>query len=215
VENGKMFENKYGAIVREEWNQTAIVRPYILLDAFTIMPDHIHGIIRLTDRRGTARRAPITIEQFGKPTTACRAPTIDNTNMAYRGDDVDNITDATCRGDGCDRVHWYTARRVPTIEQFGKPTTDTIPTIVRALKSAVSKRIHLLNQTFKWQRNYYEHVIRDEKSLFLIRKYILENPMRWPDDAKNHITREIRQFDMGNILCRYTARRVPTIEKKS
>jgi putative transposase len=33
-----------------------------------------------------------------------------------------------------------------------------------------------------WQRNYYEHIIRDERDLFNARKYILENPLKWEDD---------------------------------
>jgi hypothetical protein len=36
-----------------------------------------------------------------------------------------------------------------------------------------------------WQRNYYEHVIRDEGSLDRIRRYIAENPMRWACDPEN------------------------------
>lgn len=36
-----------------------------------------------------------------------------------------------------------------------------------------------------WQRNYYEHVIRDEKSLDRIREYIATNPLRWHLDREN------------------------------
>lgn len=36
-----------------------------------------------------------------------------------------------------------------------------------------------------WQRNYYEHIIRNEKSLNRIRKYILDNPARWDMDRDN------------------------------
>jgi putative transposase len=36
-----------------------------------------------------------------------------------------------------------------------------------------------------WQRNYYEHIIRNEKSLARIREYILNNPMRWSFDPEN------------------------------
>ena len=91
-----------------------------------------------------------------------------------------------------------TARRAPTrsTEQFGKPTIGTIPTIVRAFKSAVSKRIHEIAPAFRWQRNYYEHCIRDDKSLYLIRNYIRENPLQWPDDSENHIDRESEKFKM-------------------
>jgi len=33
-----------------------------------------------------------------------------------------------------------------------------------------------------WQRNYYEHIIRDEKSLEKTREYIVGNPLNWDDD---------------------------------
>jgi putative transposase len=36
-----------------------------------------------------------------------------------------------------------------------------------------------------WQRNYYEHIIRNEESMHRLRQYILDNPARWPDDAEN------------------------------
>lgn len=45
-----------------------------------------------------------------------------------------------------------------------------------------------------WQRNYYEHIIRDEPELFRIRKYILENPAKWYWDKMNP--------DMGNDAVR-------------
>jgi REP element-mobilizing transposase RayT len=131
-----MVENEFGKIVRDEWKKTASIRPYVVLDAFSVMPNHVHVIIHLTKCRGTARRAPT--------------------------------------------------------EQFGKPT-------VRAFKSAISKRVHETGCGFKWQRNYYEHVIRDEKSIFFIRKYIHENPMAWGSDSENHIDHEIREFEMSEI----------------
>ncbi len=36
-----------------------------------------------------------------------------------------------------------------------------------------------------WQRNYYEHIIRDDYALQAIRKYILDNPLRWHLDRYN------------------------------
>ncbi len=41
-----------------------------------------------------------------------------------------------------------------------------------------------------WQRNYYEHIIRDEKELNQIRHYILENPAKWFEDEDNPINIE-------------------------
>jgi REP element-mobilizing transposase RayT len=53
--------------------------------------------------------------------------------------------------------------------------TKGMPEIIRQFKTFSAKRINVLRQTPGqpvWQRNYYEHIIRNEKSLFFIRKYI-------------------------------------------
>ena len=64
-----------GEIVKEEWLHTAVIRPYVALDEFTVMPNHVHGILWLRiNETGTARRAP-TREGFGKPVTGS-LPTI-------------------------------------------------------------------------------------------------------------------------------------------
>ena len=36
-----------------------------------------------------------------------------------------------------------------------------------------------------WQRNYYEHVVRNEAELMAIREYVVGNPARWDDDENN------------------------------
>jgi len=62
----------------------------------------------------------------------------------------------------------------------------SLGTIIRSYKSAVSYRIHKEhNATGIWQRNYYEHIIRDEKDMQRITDYIHANPMRWNDDDEN------------------------------
>ncbi len=80
-------------------------------------------------------------------------------------------------------------RRAPTShEQVCRPVPGSLPTIVRAFKSAATKRINLLRDTQGarvWQRNYYERIIRDERALNAIRRYIIANPMRWSLDRHN------------------------------
>ena len=41
-----------------------------------------------------------------------------------------------------------------------------------------------------WQRNYYEHVIRNEKELKQKTDYILDNPSRWDEDEENPLNRK-------------------------
>jgi REP-associated tyrosine transposase len=62
----------------------------------------------------------------------------------------------------------------------------TLGEIVRAFKAASTRMIRqTANPSFAWQRNYYEHIIREEESLNRIRQYILENPARWEIDREN------------------------------
>ncbi|MGZ9188187.1 MAG: hypothetical protein ACXW6R_26305, partial [Candidatus Binatia bacterium] len=49
-----------------------------------------------------------------------------------------------------------------------------------------------------WQRNYYEHVIRDEESLNRIRQYIADNPMRWEFDPENPDTKTLNKGKEGD-----------------
>ncbi len=55
------------------------------------------------------------------------------------------------------------------------PTNAKIPIIVSTLKRLTNKEI----ENKIWQRNYYEHIIRNEKEYYEIIKYMKNNPIRW------------------------------------
>ena len=60
--------------------------------------------------------------------------------------------------------------------------------MIRGFKTFSARRINQLkNQKGRpvWQRNYYEHVIRDEKTLVAVREYIMNNPGKWSEDQEN------------------------------
>ena len=73
VVNGEMHLNEAGEIARRCWEDIPAHFRAVELDAYVIMPNHVHGIIAVP-RRGTACRAPTT-ERFGKPTVGS-IPTI-------------------------------------------------------------------------------------------------------------------------------------------
>ncbi len=57
-----------------------------------------------------------------------------------------------------------------------------------AFKTTSSKSIHNIGFfDFQWQRSFYDHVIRNEKSLENIREYIVNNPLKWELDKYNPI----------------------------
>ena len=52
-----------------------------------------------------------------------------------------------------------------------------------------------------WQRNYYEHVIRNDDDLYQIRQYIRENPSKWDTDEENPRNMEIRGAQKRGRMC--------------
>ena len=66
--------------------------------------------------------------------------------------------------------------------------SQTIGAIVRGFKGATTKCINILRDTPGvpvWQRNYYERVVRNDRELDSIRRYICNNPLKWADDEEN------------------------------
>ena len=68
------------------------------------------------------------------------------------------------------------------------PVRPAIGAIVGGFKSATTKRVNeepRMERSPLWQRNFYEHVIRNEADLGRIRQYIVDNPVRWAEDPEN------------------------------
>lgn len=84
---------------------------------------------------------------------------------------------------------WAFQRNAPTEtndEPKRKLQAGSLGAIVGRFKGKVSRRAHEMpgyRDLLVWQRNYYEHIIRNEKSLQAIREYVAMNPSRWTDDS--------------------------------
>ena len=68
------------------------------------------------------------------------------------------------------------------------PSRNSLGAFIAGFKAATTKRINDLRATPRaavWQRNYYDHIIRDENSLTRIREYIVTNPLQWDLDPEN------------------------------
>jgi len=73
-----------------------------------------------------------------------------------------------------------------TVQTGAINRAPTLGEIVRTYKAISTRTIRRTGCAhFKWQRNYYEHIIRDENSLNRIRQYIADNPIRWDTDRDN------------------------------
>ena len=76
------------------------------------------------------------------------------------------------------------SRTAPTDGTKRKP----LGRLIGAFKTVSTKRINEMRGTPGlpvWQRNYYEHVIRNEGELNRVRQYIVDNPARWEQDPEN------------------------------
>jgi putative transposase len=88
------------------------------------------------------------------------------------------ISEGGCRG---------TIYRAPTkYEKFGKPMIGSLPTIIRTYKAAVTRQSNNeLGVKNIWQRNYYDHIIRNEQEYTNIYDYIVSNPRNWDVDRND------------------------------
>jgi putative transposase len=158
IENGEMILNELGTIAYNEWIKLVERFTSFELDVFQIMPNHMHGIILLNDVAGAD-----TLAQLGQPQGL--APT---DAVAENG----SITDCDDIGTGASPA----------------PTNATIGEIIGAYKSLVfngclkiyKSKNDLMGKL--WQRNYYEHIIRNAKSYENISNYIINNPAKWAED---------------------------------
>lgn len=80
----------------------------------------------------------------------------------------------------------------PKLQRAGyKPAPThghTLSEVVRGFKTFSARRLNQLRNRVGqpvWQRNYYEHVIRNEQTLTAVREYILNNPAKWAEDREN------------------------------
>ena len=59
----------------------------------------------------------------------------------------------------------------------------SLSTIIGSYKSQVSKQIHRIDPDIQvWQRSFHDHIVRNEKTMERIWKYIDENPWHWNED---------------------------------
>ena len=74
----------------------------------------------------------------------------------------------------------YSPLPLPTFSKIQPHgTSRTVGSVVRGFKIGVTKQMGFS----PWQRNYYEHIIRNNESYKHIVKYIVQNPLKWEEDC--------------------------------
>ena len=162
IVNKEMYLSAYGEIVQKWWEEIPVHFSNVETGAFVIMPNHVHGIIYIfEERRGTVS-----------------VPKDDGENIISQNNDMsgENLGGET-----------------PPLQMFnGIPTLGQI---VAYFKYQSTKEMNKADNTGTvtkfWQRNYYEHIIRNEKDLQNKTDYIEANPRMWDEDDENPINAEI------------------------
>ncbi len=165
VIDGKMQLNGAGQMVHTTWHQLPNRFDTLALDEFVVMPNHIHGILVLNGGDGILDRD-------------------DHKDRPYASRNINR------RGESCIRP--INQSHKPTIRSCGT-LPDTVGRIVQAFKSITT---HAYVTGVKqhgwppfdgklWQRNYWEHIVRNEPDWNQIRAYIQNNPLQWQLDKLN------------------------------
>lgn len=153
VVDDEMRLNEYGEYIVRWWDDIPRHFPAVDTDVFVVMPNHIHGLVVMTDEPVGA----------GLPRQESDAP-------PHAG---------------------HTTSGSATLGEATSPLPLRRPllgNVVAYFKYQSAKHINTsrgLPGAAVWQRNYYEHIIRNEASLSHIRQYILDNPVRWVFDREN------------------------------
>ena len=68
--------------------------------------------------------------------------------------------------------------------EFSKPIKNSLSTIINLYKGAVTKECNHQKHKFKWQPKFYDRIIRNERELFNIRRYIKQNALKWNQEEE-------------------------------
>ena len=173
---GEMMLNDPGRMVKKWYNELENKFPDIKCHEHIVMPNHFHCII---ENMGTSVGADLGVCPI-HPYPDNEPPSqIDGASM----NDVDSCNDEKGGHKG--------APLQSSI--FGEHTGSPLWQLIQWFKT-MSTNEYIRNvkannwSRFKgklWQRNYWEHIIRNEKSYFTIADYIINNPKNWDIDSIN------------------------------
>ncbi|MCP4651931.1 MAG: transposase [Candidatus Omnitrophica bacterium] len=168
IENNLMLFNEFGFVADEIWRQIPARFPESELDKYIIMPNHIHGIINIV---GAIHESP-----DDKSNNKYRS----FTNKIPKNNNKINHNDNSIRAIQTRAIHESPLQH--------KRRNMTLSKTIGYFKMQTAKQINILKNTPRqpvWQRNYHDHVIRNDKSINKIREYIVNNPINWQFDIEN------------------------------
>jgi REP element-mobilizing transposase RayT len=185
---GRVVPSPAGRVVVEEWLRTPDIRREVVLDEWIVMPDHMHAIVIIRDadaasigtryrRRGDRPVAPTIGDRPAAPTVDATVDDAPSGDVPVGDVAVGDLPVAPTSNRAAGGGSWRPAGPAPA----------SIGALVAGFKAASAARINAMRGTVGrpvWQRNYYERVIRSERELDRIRRYIAANPARWAERSE-------------------------------
>ena len=185
IESGEMFLNEAGVMIEKWYFELENKFPDIKCHEMIVMPNHLHFIIENTGDIATVRAN----QNIRPEDEYVRA------NLSVRPDDIGQThNDIGQTHNDIGQTH----RSAPTeiSEQiFGEHIGSPLQRVIQWFKTMTTNEYirgvkNLDWEPFYkklWQRNYWEHIIRDEKSYQNISNYIINNPSKWKEDILNNV----------------------------
>jgi len=203
IKNGVMILSETGKLAEDCWNEIPQHFPHVVLDAFVIMPNHVHGIITINKEQKIPPRRDATscVSKDSRDATSCvslntninnETENIPNVDMVHV-DKYDSETQDVAGNRSFDLDNYYSETQdvaslretvTGTKNKFG-PQSDNLPSIIRGFKIGVTKDARKHNPLFAWQARYHDHIIRSTDEYIRISHYILTNVANWEDDCFN------------------------------
>jgi REP element-mobilizing transposase RayT len=196
--DGVVILNDTDRMVHQCWQQIPVHFPNANIDNFVIMPNHIHGIIHMhpVSPVGANHYLPVffsTNNQTNFPDKlTIRTLQQQNVNFTHNDNDGNLCENGDC---GCSpgiRANddsWGIRANddSPLRDRWENGTSNSVGSIVRGFKIGVTKFCRQQNpDCIVWQRNYWEHIIRDREQYNRIQHYITNNPQKWYLDKLNN-----------------------------
>jgi REP element-mobilizing transposase RayT len=168
IQNGKMILNDFGNIIDYHWKNIPSHFQNVDLDQFIVMPNHLHGILWLVDDDDMATYLA-GAKHSGQSISSKHDDVARNASPLHRSNHPEH------------RPHYHPNRPKGT-----KP--GSLSAIIQNFTSITTRKINRIRKTpgeKLWQRNFHDRIIRNEKELFNIRQYIIDNPLKWEIDNEN------------------------------
>ncbi len=184
IKNGVMHYSPVGVIANVLWFEIKNHAKNVELGEFTVMPNHIHGIIILQNGN-TIVGDTDSPDGAGNIDVDPDPPVETRHALSLRSDsESDSNSDPNPGpGPGTDPHHPSNDQpQTPGQQRFQNQGKNTISSIVGGYKSSVTKHANRLGLDFGWQPRFYDNIIRDAESFDNISNYIQKNAENWEED---------------------------------